>query len=1254
MATENMRKKLTEVGVDLNSSESEQITHLWNLYIKTQADLNASLTSIDQLRTQQTTEMKEVEQYVEHIRYLSDEREALTLEFETENEQLKGQVESLKAEVNGQQFNKETESMLLQQGLSDIARSNASEQVAYLLVERARLLDELEAEQGRSVEREQANHALTQRLEELQQELEEEKEDFEEDLEEEREKTKKLKESLKTAHEEEMTSVTAENERLQGLLNTATSKVGVAGGEGSTLSSVFICSGTDKEQVQSEKQDESARTNDAMSSDVDELKRELSELKTENEALRTKISELNEELETEKLETEDKVEERDKTIQKLRDEIERQHKYIAELQLVTKRSTSDKKSLEIQLNFAEQQLEDLQASEQQLRAANKKLQSEAGGRQEKCDRELSDIEEEKSKLSEELMSLKEKLRQKDRQILILEGRVSSSPRSSSLERQTSCEAKVTEIEEKMKLQQSEEKPKAHLEDFKHRLQTVVQGKEELRRQLEQQEKQISELKNELKEKSARQRMMEKATEEMESINEELSEKLSRTKEQFSKCKQDLEEEQYKSEEREMEFEGRLQQMQAETDALRRELNAAEMKTKDEATRPETPDNQEQMLGEKMEAITRQWETEKANWSRKLEQSSGEIKMLKDTLSQKELEMSRFKEDAAMLRTKKMEIEREMVSLKQEHFLEKEELEDEIEKMREQYLLEKAELEKELETMQQQSMTAKADVESELKALKQHDSEQKTRTKEATEDESNAQIRRLEDEIKTLRGERESELVNWTKKLAERTDELKRVKQEVTDKTQELSELQEECVTLRANGERLKLELERAKDQEQRSSNTSRQLSFQNNELQSSVRRLEESMRSLESAKTLLQKKCQEPVATEDMKQRLEPNVVVVKALEKRAEVAEKQWESLSTELFKAQSKADQLQQDLSSLKSKLHSRDSEIVRLHKQLERETTKCCRANEVLLRLEQQMVTVKEKEKMVQSKNSELQHRLIDLEGKLEATLSGQRATSDQLSPPIQKTEEGDKDSVKGDTSDQQVETLQQKLADLQAKYDAQLQKYTERKIRTKVKLQRAREVFDSEKSRLRSQLESSQHGFTTVKKQYAEVEVWQRHLQDGNIKLLAEKGKLLAQISELEDRQASHDRQLSIMRVRVHYLEDENRNLQERILFVMKQKQTLARLLEDYHTDRDTKDVADEDLNTEMASVMLHRVHLSNTSSGVDSMDQSSLHIDTGLGPYIPLMSPTLDSPYSGHMTSHTANGLPDKQSGRYGIDLTLDY
>ncbi|KAI0237017.1 hypothetical protein LSAT2_012463 [Lamellibrachia satsuma] len=1009
METMNVKEKLLEAGVDPNCTETEKITHLWNLYIKTQADLNVSLMSIEQLRSQQETEMKEVEQYVEHIRSLSDEREALTLEFETENEQLKGQVEELKTEVDGQKFNKETESMLLQQGLTDIARSSPSEQVAYLLVERARLLDELEAEQGRSVEREHGNNALKQRLEELQQELEEEKEDSEEDLAEEREKTRKMEESMKAAHKKEMAAIVVENEKLQETLNTATSKTTQLEKEVQKLKSSPLPEGSDKLQVKNDKQDESARMNasDVMSSDLEELRQELSELKAENEALRTKISELNEELEAEKLDTEDKVEERDKTIQKLRDEIERQHKYIAELQTVTKRSTSDKKSLEIQLNFVEQQLEDLQASEQQLRTANKKLQSEAGGQQEKCEKELYDIEEEKSKLSEELMSLKDKLRQKDRQILILEGRVSSSPRSSSLERQMSCEAKVTDIEEKLKLQQSDEKPKAHLEDFKHRLQTVVQGKEELRRQLEQQEKQISELKDEVKEKSARQRLMEKATEEMESINEELSEKLSRTNEQFSKCKRDLEEEQYKSEEREMEFEQQLQQVQSETEALRRQLNATEttLRNKDDATQEVQvkSDDHAQMLEENMEAITRQWETDKENWSQKLEQSASEIKMLKDTLSQKELEMSRFKEDAAMLRTKKAEMEREMVTLKQQNFLEKDELENEIEKMREQHLLDKTELEGMIESMRKQDVLQKTNTERELGALKQQDLVQKKRlNEEVKKAESNAHITKLEDEIKTLTRNGENEKVKWARKLEEMTDELKQVKQDLFDKKKEMSELREECATMRGDRGKLRMELETAQEQQQRHSTTNKQLSLDNSEhilvvqqLQLKLHGLEESVRSLEVAKNLLQKKCQEPPAVDEMKQRLDPNAVVMKALEKRAEVAEKQWENLSSELFKAQSKSDHLQQELSSLKSKLHSRESEIIRLHKQLERETTKCCRANEMLMRLEQQVVSLKEKEKTLHNKNSELQHRLIDVEGKLEVSLNGQRVNADQVS-------------------------------------------------------------------------------------------------------------------------------------------------------------------------------------------------------------------------------------------------------------------
>ena len=48
--------------------------------------------------------MREVENYVEHIRSLSDEREALTLEFEAENEQLKADIVRLTNALEGACF----------------------------------------------------------------------------------------------------------------------------------------------------------------------------------------------------------------------------------------------------------------------------------------------------------------------------------------------------------------------------------------------------------------------------------------------------------------------------------------------------------------------------------------------------------------------------------------------------------------------------------------------------------------------------------------------------------------------------------------------------------------------------------------------------------------------------------------------------------------------------------------------------------------------------------------------------------------------------------------------------------------------------------------------------------------------------------------------------------------------------------------------------------------------------------------------
>ncbi|KAJ7403009.1 coiled-coil domain-containing protein 30-like [Pitangus sulphuratus] len=83
----------------------------------------------------------QVESYVGHVRALTEERDAIASEYEKENEQLRLELARLQLLQEAQL--KEVEEMLEQEGLSQIAHSAASEQVAYLLVERTALLGKL-------------------------------------------------------------------------------------------------------------------------------------------------------------------------------------------------------------------------------------------------------------------------------------------------------------------------------------------------------------------------------------------------------------------------------------------------------------------------------------------------------------------------------------------------------------------------------------------------------------------------------------------------------------------------------------------------------------------------------------------------------------------------------------------------------------------------------------------------------------------------------------------------------------------------------------------------------------------------------------------------------------------------------------------------------------------------------------------------------------------------------------------------------
>ncbi|XP_074883742.1 coiled-coil domain-containing protein 30 isoform X9 [Buteo buteo] len=132
---ETVRRWLRAEGADPAAPAEEQLGLAWRLLRRAEARLG-------DLERRRAEEMRDVESYVGHVRNLTEERDAITTEYEKENEQLRLELTRLQLEREAQL--KEVEEMLEQEGLSEIAHSNASEQIAYLLVERTTLLEKLE------------------------------------------------------------------------------------------------------------------------------------------------------------------------------------------------------------------------------------------------------------------------------------------------------------------------------------------------------------------------------------------------------------------------------------------------------------------------------------------------------------------------------------------------------------------------------------------------------------------------------------------------------------------------------------------------------------------------------------------------------------------------------------------------------------------------------------------------------------------------------------------------------------------------------------------------------------------------------------------------------------------------------------------------------------------------------------------------------------------------------------------------------
>ncbi|XP_061759800.1 coiled-coil domain-containing protein 30 isoform X2 [Nerophis ophidion] len=134
-------------GLPSEASSDERQRHLWQRLLDAEAKLQQSTQELHTLRSQQANEMKEVDSYVGHIRGLLQQRECVTAGYERDNEHLRQELHRISQQQEIQ--SKELAEMLAQEDLGEIGLSSPSEQVAYLLVERATLLERLEGAERR-------------------------------------------------------------------------------------------------------------------------------------------------------------------------------------------------------------------------------------------------------------------------------------------------------------------------------------------------------------------------------------------------------------------------------------------------------------------------------------------------------------------------------------------------------------------------------------------------------------------------------------------------------------------------------------------------------------------------------------------------------------------------------------------------------------------------------------------------------------------------------------------------------------------------------------------------------------------------------------------------------------------------------------------------------------------------------------------------------------------------------------------------
>ncbi|XP_040009974.1 coiled-coil domain-containing protein 30 isoform X2 [Xiphias gladius] len=1150
--------RLQEDGLPPAASAEERQRHLWQQLLRGEAQLRSATQELRTLRTQQANEMKEVESYVAHIRGLLEERECLTAEYERDNEHLRHELHQIRQQQESQ--SKELAEMLAQEDLGEMGLSSPSEQVAYLLVERATLLERLEAAESR-LESQSLTGSLREghHQEHIGEDLKQQREDMQESIDNmtkcsSQSPWKKLfglrragqsKHNITPAHSEEISQERNERQRLERDLEEASRRLAMAHQDMRRLTSEL----------------DVAKNNNLDSSDMKKLqqaKEQNDRLDAENRALRERVRTIESEkknlLEQAMNDTDQGIvaDRKDKGISS-----EPQNSLTAltaqDKDHIHKRCQEAIEDGLVQVRELQRQLQRLRKEQEELEERNEELEALLGEAQNASKEENHRHEGELEGLHRRIKSLEAELKKQDahektmkngEEVRPTESYLKLHLRDSSQERMALLEARLTEEKDwRKQLEVDLSAAQAALKKDKEALQIGERELKKLRMEV-----------NSLQTECQQGKTLIKSLTQVKGEKAVLEEKMAQMERAHSRLQSELECYKGSNRTQEDQRENRLQvdQLQEQADRLTAELSSLQtahnsLRGEMVSERLQTADLQAKLSSSVQEKLAAEGERERLEL---------EIQRLNEQLKWHQEQLSSTKE--ALSSSQKLEL----------HTANIESRLSPVERTKDESLDQLSLLKQELNHLQnklgeeqqlafQHQLALQAQVTESQAHIKSQDSVLSQKAEEAKQMKQDLQ------RAQSLFSSAEREL-RYEK---EKNMDLKRhntlLDQEKLKLCAELKQVQTKLVQVEQTVHTQVAESERQ---------------------QQKIRELE-----LELARNSTNRN-----ATTSLQEDLQAERTRLIAADKKVLELQQQLKNAQHQLRVEEARAGEssrLERDSRDLSDTLSA-----LRAQQQEEHITRKLLEQREE--ELQQQVRSLRLKEASLTRTNTELSHRAQQLDTRL-AILEAELSKAREEVGDSQKSSHRVQEELAA--SQQEFDRMQGELQQVLLQHDTHVRKYNEKQSQHKTKLRQAKQLFlkaTAQRDRTIQKLEND----LVLASNLSHKEKERIHtVMEENEKLLEEKRELLRKISEAEEMGSKGMRTAATVQHRVNVLEVENRQLQDRTLKLSNQVRSLERALRNVQSFYSLENAKKVHPSESLCDGILHTSALSLTSGSCDPMD-----------------------------------------------------